>query len=139
MQIKEYKQGSQTEYSSGPLKFQGWLPNLSWRITAQQQLSIHSPHISMMLVAHQFEFSSKKKVVLHLCIPLEMHKEPCYSELQLGLYLKDAMTEWRNQMSASGHKGPMSTQYRTTNARSHRGNSYFLAFSLLCLEISRRC
>lgn len=25
--------------------------------------------------------------------PLEIHKEPCYSDLQAGLYLKDAMTE----------------------------------------------
>lgn len=45
-----------------------------------------------MPLADQFEFS-KKKVVLHLVYPLEIHTEPCYSDLQAGLYLKDAMTE----------------------------------------------
>lgn len=41
-----------------------------------------------MLFADQSEFSSKKKVVLHVCIPMEIYEEPCYTELQPDLYLK---------------------------------------------------
>lgn len=138
MQIKKYKQGQIDRIFFRPTKITRLAP---WFQMGDHHIAttLHPPSSHfMMLLAHQFEFSSKKKVALHLCIPLEMHKEPCYSELQPGLHLKDAMTDWREKSNVCfSSQGPY--EHRTTNARSHRGNSYFLAFSLLSLEIARRC
>lgn len=127
------------QFSSGPPQSQGWLLDLRWRITAQQQLSICSSHW-MMFLADQFEFSSKKKAVLHLVYPTgdvqrALLQWATASSLPQRFY---AWTNWKikNQLQLTGALWAQSTE--TRKARSHIGNSYFLAFSLLCLEVSRR-
>lgn len=129
----------QTEFSSGPLKFQGWLPDLRWRITAQQQFS------STLLI---FNDASCRSVWD------QQQEKGCAAFVYPTGDVGRALLQWATARSLPQRcydwmkreikyllqltRALWACSTETTNARSHRGNSYFLAFSLLCLEISRR-
>lgn len=142
MNSEKWRRTDRQVFFSCPLKSQGWLPDLRRRVTALQQLSILSSGwiwISLQTDFLQicYNFNAKKKVLTHLVYHIWDYKESYHMSYSQVAYRCYAWTNGEIKINFSSEGSYTYTVYKQDDTR-QIGNSYFLAFSLLSLEIGRR-